>query len=264
MSLFHSPEFCDLNGLPILRDEDTGASLLIGPERGSYGGFAGFADAYTMEKLLRLAPPRCAIKLAPADYDIERFSRSMNTLHKAGFLVDAADLSYVLRPLDINFTNGMSTGAAKKLAKGERARFVSHKLERADWRRAHALLHANRVRQGYAPPIPLSSIEAVERALPGTYHFFATHAAGKMIAAAITVKVEDDILYIYSWGDAEKNEDSPTTHLFSAIYEEACFMSCRLLDAGTCVANGAFNEGIADFKESLGFRPSVKITMARK
>lgn len=261
MSLFHAPEFVRLHDLDMVILDGDG--LLFGPARGSYGGFTAGCSQAQMHALLKYAARRCAIKLAPADYDLRLFSQSVSALHAEGFKVESADLAYTLRPLDINFTAGMSAGAAKKLAKAERAGFHSRKLERNEWRRAHALIHANRLRQGYATPIPLADIEAVESALPGSYLFFGTFSSNAMMAAAITVKVEADVLYIYAWADAEKNEDSPTTHLFSAIYEEACFLSCRLLDAGTCVANGVFNAGIAAYKESLGFRPSLKATMRR-
>ncbi len=104
----------------------------------------------------------------------------------------------------------------------------------------------------------------LERALPGTHHFFGTFDKQRMIAAAICLKVREDILSIYAWGDAEKNEYAPTVQLCECIYEEACIMQCRLLDAGISTENGAPNMGLINFKQALGFLPSVKATMVRR
>ena len=52
--------------------------------------------------------------------------------------------------------------------------------------------------------------------------------------------------------------------LCERIYEEACYMSCRVLDAGISTENGVPNPGLIRFKEGLGFLPSVKVTMVRK
>ncbi len=264
MSLFHTPEFMALNGLHgIATDSGAGGSmLLLGPERGTYGGFQDAYGLDIMEELLKRAPQDCTIKLAPASHDIVLFSRSVNVLHRAGFLMHAADLNYDLCPRNINFTAGMSDGARKKLAKCERARFVSRKVERTEWKRAHAMLHKSRLDMGYAPPIPLAAITAVEDALPGSYLFFATYHEDAMVAAAITVRVREDISYVYCWGDIGKTEYAPVVHLFSVIYEDACNAGCRVLDAGTCLSHGVPSVGLQNFKMSLGFLPSVKCTMA--
>lgn len=260
MSLFHSPEFVALNDLTLLRQGE--ASLLLGPERGTYGGFAAPYDLQTMQELLE-SVPACTIKLAPASHDLELFSRSMNALHRAGFTIEYVDLNYELKPLSIDFASGLSDGARKKLAKCERAGFDSRLLEKSEWKSAHKLIWLNRHRAALELSLPLHAIEALETALPGTYRFFGTFDANRMIAAAICVMVEPDVMYVYAWGDAEKNEYAPTVHLCERIYEEACFMSCRLLDVGISTVQGVPNTGLSRFKESLGFSPSAKVTVRR-
>lgn len=261
-SLFHSPEFVALNGLTLIRQGS--AALLLGPERGTYGGFAEAYDLQTMQELLDAAPRACTVKLAPASQDLRLFSRSMNALHRAGFMLEYADLNYDLRPQDINFAGGLSDGARKKLAKCERAGFHSRPLERKEWARAHTLIAENRRRAERTLSVAYKSLCELETARPGTHRLFGTFDAERMIAAAICVMVEPDITYIYAWGDAEKNEYAPTVQLCECIYEEAAFSGCRLLDAGISTERGVPNPGLIRFKESLGFMPSVKATMVRR
>ena len=258
MSIFHTKEFIALNALPVVRRD--GVAFLPGPQRGTYGGFDAVRDLKTMQEMV--AESNCtSVKLAPASHDLQLFSLSMHVLHQAGFLVDYVDLNYERCPRNADFAEGISDGARKKLAKCKRAGFQSRMLEREEWSKAYRLIADNRKRAGHVLSLPFESILALEKALPGTHDFFGTFDGNKMIAAAITLKVQPDILYVYAWGDAEKNEYAPTVQLCECIYLEACFSACRLLDIGIGTLMGAENPGLIAFKESLAFRPSAKVTM---
>lgn len=269
MSLFHSPEFVALNGLTLIERPWTGsARLLLGPERGTYGGFCEAPDVRLMDSLIAEIPYTATgihtIKLAPSSHDPNLFSLSVNALSRAGFAIGCADLNYDLVPGNLSFIEIINRAQRKKLAKCAREGFRSGPLDQAEWPAAYALLKENRLRAGHELSLPWTAICDLETALPGTYRFFATWDGERMIAAAICVLVEPDILYVYAWGDAEKTTFAPTVQLAQAIYEEACFMSCRLLDAGRSTLDGVPNDGLIAFKESLGFRPSLKLTMVRR
>lgn len=260
-SLFHSDPFVRLNALHTVTLD--GSTLIAGPHAGTYGGFSECENLPRMEVMASMLPAACTVKLAPASHGIELFSRSMNVLHRAGFMLQHADLNYDTTNLSFPFVDRLASGARKKLAKCERAGFHSRTLESREWRTAHKLIWTNRHRAGRELSLGLDKIEELEDALPGTYKFFGTFDGNKMIAAAICVMVEADILYVYAWADAEKNEFAPTVHICECIYEEAAFTQCRLLDVGTSTVEGVPNAGLIHFKESLGFRPSIKATMRR-
>lgn len=262
-SLFHTPEFIALHGIRACGPD--ACRLLIGPHAGTFGGFSHAAPLEVMEAVLALAPQECEVKLAPASHDMALFSRSMNALHRAGFMLAYADLNYERKPGLLDFAAGISDGARKKLAKCERAGYSSMLLSDLNLQRAaHRLLEANRERMGVRLSLSWEALAALERALPDTYSFFGTFDGDAMIAAAICARVREDVLYVYAWGDAQKNEYAPTVHLARTIYEEACYGGYRLLDAGISTVQGVPNAGLIRFKESLGFTPSVKATMVRK
>ena len=250
MSLFHSPEFVGLNGLKAFDLE--GCRLLVGPERGTYGGFDRVAPPCVYDALLAKAGP-CRVKLAPTSHDPVLFALSMNALARAGFGVEAVEVNYDLMPTSFS----PSYGNAKKLRKCNEAGFVSRPLERAEWADAHAFLVRDRERAGHHLSVPLGAIESLESLKPGTHQFYGTFS-DRLIAAAICLWVNPDILYVYAWG-AEKSEYSPTVHLCSEIYKTPC----RILDAGISTLDGMPNLGLMRFKESLGFKPSAKVIMRR-
>lgn len=263
MSLFHSPEFVRLASVPNL--ELNGCTLLIGPHAGTYGGFSNAEDLNVMESLVDATPVACTVKLAPASHDLRLFSRSMNVLHRAGFMLEYADLNYGLAPRSLDFNARIDRSQRKKLAKCYRAGYESVRIENLElMRSAYDLICANRRRAGLELSLHWKNLRALETALPGTYRFYATFDGDRMIAAAICVMIEADILYIYAWGDAEKNEYAPTVQLCEAIYTDACLSGMRLLDAGISTERGIPNYGLIRFKESLGFVPSLKATMARR
>ncbi len=268
MSVFHSPEFVRLNGLKLIDAErlvgtTEPCSLLLGPEMGTYGGFSCVTSIDRMEGLLLYAPRECLVKLAPAGHDLQLFSLSLNVLNRAGFCLEHSELNYE-REIGPEFESLLSSGARKKLAKCEREGFRSVKLEtRLEWWLAYRLIEINRERQGVSLSVPFGSIEKMEQALPGTYVFFGTYDDKRLVAAAITVRVRSDILYIYAWGDAEQTEFSPTTHLCGEIYRYASLNGYRMLDAGISTLRAVPNKGLIAYKESLGFKPSVKVTMVR-
>ncbi len=263
MSLFHSAEFIRLHAVEAIGPD--ACRLLLAPHAGTFGGFSHAAPLDVMEAVLALAPQLAQVRLAPASHDMALFSRSMNALHRAGFMLEHVELNYDLVPSDIEFAARLEPGARKKLAKCDRAQFQSIELEDLNLQRAaHRLLEENRRRAGLALSLSWASLMALEHALPGTYRFFGTFAGDAMVAAAICVRLSPAVLYIYAWGDTGKSEFAPTVQLARTIYEEACFGGYRLLDAGISTLAGVPNTGLIRFKESLGFRPSVKITMERR
>ena len=216
MSLFHSSEFVGLHGLTMYVDGD--AKLLLGPERGTYGGFEGCERMAQMEALLTYAPRACTIKLAPASHDLQLFSRSMNVLQRAGFAITHIDLNYDMRPTVLTFEDRCDHGARKKLAKCERAGYRSFKLQRSQWHEAYRLISENRECAGRKLALSWVSLVRLEQALPETHELYGTFNSERMIAAAITLKIRPDVRLIYAWGDAEKNEFAPTVSLCKEIY----------------------------------------------
>lgn len=261
MSIFHSDAFCKLNGLQAYRIADT--CFLAGPSRGTYGGFHGCKTMDQMASLMCLVNGEAFVKLAPQGHDPVLFAKSFYVLMHHGFRVHYADLNYERRCLNIDFSEGLSSGARKKLSKCERAGLQCSELARNSWKRAHAMIAANRERSGHSLSMSLQSILETDKAIPGAYRFFGVFDDADMVAAAITVRLSDDLLYVWAWGDAKKNELSPTTMLAKHIYEQCAFMGSKLMDIGIATEKGIPNYGLMRFKESLGFTPSLKLTMYR-
>jgi hypothetical protein len=86
-----------------------------------------------------------------------------------------------------------------------------------------------------------------------------------MIAAAICVRVNSEILYVYSWGERSGFEGiSPVTVIAAALYRFSRSADIACLDVGTSSVQGEPNPGLFAFKKSLGAKPSIKMYLSKE
>lgn len=231
----------------------------MSPLRGTYCGFSGYGTD-DMQKVIDLLPTgKCTIKLAPSGHDQRLFAESMNVLVRNGFLIDVAELNYEREVTD-SFLSQVSKGNQK-----------------CYWRKAHdtklppysflgvsagifSLISDNRKRKGNQLSMSFEQICEMHFATNSVISFLVPDNS----AAAICIRLSPDILYVYAWGDADNEKNSPTVYLAAHIYEYCLHEKIRLLDIGTATEkDGTPNFGLMAFKERLGFTPSLKLTMVR-
>ena len=86
-----------------------------------------------------------------------------------------------------------------------------------------------------------------------------------LIASSICIKVSDEVLYVFYWGDIPlESSHSPIIILSSFLYEFCLENKFKILDIGTSTSNGEPNYGLVRFKENIGFKESLKYTMEFK
>ncbi len=101
-------------------------------------------------------------------------------------------------------------------------------------------------------------------ALPESVLGFGCYQGGEMVASAVCIRVNSQILYIFYWGESPGFESwSPVSLLAQSIYDYAASSGYRLLDAGTATLSGEPNHGLISYKKALGFVESLKITLEK-
>lgn len=261
MSIFHEQAFIVLHGLNALHDADR--TLLMGPSRGTYGGFE---DAYSVEEMLSLSSGTSGtIKLAPQSHDPVLFARSVNALMQCGYSVKFADLNHDMRVTATPFRELLADGSRKNLDRCWRAGYTSRVLKESEWPQGHELVRWQRMQKGIEFSMTFAQWLEMRTLFPTRVWMMGTFADnGVLVAAGMLVAVRSDILYVYAW-DGIHDANAPTVHLAGAIYGYAQEHKFRLLDAGTSTLNGSSEgkEGLIFFKEALGFLPCLKLTMRR-
>lgn len=105
--------------------------------------------------------------------------------------------------------------------------------------------------------------EAISR-FPGRYLPFAVHAEGKMVAAAIAIRVSSRVLSLfYIDHDADYDKLSPPVLLIATLYDYCVANHVLLLDLGTSSLPTGPNLSLLSFKMRMGAAPSIKATLRK-
>ena len=270
MTLFHSRAYFDLHAgahylqagsavLPIWSSGGTNHS----PLRGTFAG----PSAGTMQDIEGVVGQALALrgqqhyKLAPQGHDGAHFATTYNVLTRLGFKVSQHDLNYERPVIGLGaFENGLSRGEQKHL----------HACDRAGWRAEltpldhglYGVIADNRIRKGRALSMSYDAVKAMDTTFPGALLCFRI-TRNIDLASAICLRLSPDIVYVYAWGDIAGCEHSPIVMLAAGIYDWCAGEGVKIMDIGTATEDGVPNPGLTAFKERLGFRPSLKLTMSR-
>jgi len=268
MSIFHSPAFCNLHRMDLANGiipwgYVSNLDEWRSPTVGTFGGFSG-GTIEDMEKAIFEFPlGRKIISLAPQSHDENLFMRSVSVLDKHGFKVKHGDINYSIEVDDKPLSVRMVGGHRKKLAKCERAGFDAKELNKSEWLSAYALLDANRRRKDRKLSMSYQQMMEQDEAIPHLMKVFGVFDGTKLLSAAICVRVKPDVQYVYAWGDSGDSEFAPTIMLASHIYDHCLTNKIRIMDIGISTENGVPNLGLMKFKENLGFKQSIKLTMVK-
>jgi hypothetical protein len=244
------------------------------PARGTFGGFSASEDV-TLEVLGRFqraveqalasrGARHSQIVLAPASHDLPLFSKSFNVLARSGYAVQSQDLSFDLAVNERPLLERMESGNRKRLNKCLRAGFVAERLAPARYAEAYQVIAANRRRRGFPMTMSYEQVAEMVEGFGERVRVFGVSRSAELIAAAISMAVTDAVLYVAYWGDVDGMQDhSPVVQLAACVYEHCQSSGISLLDAGTSTVAGEPNAGLIRFKRSLGFRESLKLTLAK-
>lgn len=203
------------------------------------------------------------VTLPPVCYAPQMLSHQQEILGLLGFRVDYADLNFhwpIVAPT-----------ADKFLRKAER--WKRNKALREGWRACnvrqtnlHDLYHfilESRLRKGFELSLSEDTFVALLTKFPNEYEVFEVrNEQQELLAAAVTLAVSDEILYIFYTADSlAARRLSPVVLLHTYIYEYAYNQGFKIIDLGTASLHGFINEGVARFKTHLGASRSEKVSM---
>ncbi len=112
-------------------------------------------------------------------------------------------------------------------------------------------------------PVTISSEEYKDLSLklPGVYQYAGVYLEETLVANAVFVHVNKDVLYYFlGASDPEYAAVSPSVLLLEAMYEYAQRQHYKMIDLGISSVNGKLNEGLHLFKKHIGAMDSRKNT----
>ena len=123
------------------------------------------------------------------------------------------------------------------------------------------LIQKTLARKGYPVSMTYDDLYKTISVLSDKYLLFGIFDDKKLIAASVSVRISKRILYnFYHADDFSYRSTSPMVMLIKEIYQYCQQNDVRLLDLGISTETGKINEGLFNFKKSLGCSTSEKNT----
>jgi hypothetical protein len=281
--LFHRPEFIfrhPEDDIIVFEADHTriyfsrSGNLLTSLDRSPFGSFvmtpdSQEADLYSLvEKMLlwsaKHGTTNLVIRSFPEIYQSPHNSLIRNVLVKSGFGVKYEDITQVI---EVSAARSMKLNIHKqrRIRQAESLSFSFRQLPVDYLDEAYERIVESRESKGYPITMTLKDLKVMFRLFPDEYLLFGVFDQSKLIAAAVCIKVNSEILYCFYVGDAlAYRHHSPVTLLTSKVFEYCRANHFKMLDLGMSTDKGILNKGLYAFKKSFGSIESRKLTFLKQ
>lgn len=245
------------------------------PIKGTFGGIEVNPNTsyYVKEEIIQnvlkflknLGARKITISSPPFAHNNQKSNSIFNILLNSGFQVSNHEINHAIEIDNTPLIDKMRRNNKKRLKKCQREGFLFELLKnKEDCKKVYNVIAENRKNKGYKISMSFQQIMEMTSLFPKDIYFFQTSFEGKIAASSICIKITNDILYVFYWGDIKGFEHySPISHLASGIYNFAKENAFKLMDVGTSSVQGMLHHGVAIFKENLGFSTSLKLTYSK-
>lgn len=203
--------------------------------------------------------------LPPEMYENELINTLVAAFFSQGFKAKSIELNNYFdldKIVDMETYLKRSTHKVRKNYKNAlKNELVFKQIEIEDFEKAYDVIKINREQMGYPLKISKQQMQDLINMETLVVRAFIIEKQEKPIAAALIFDVTEEISQVVYWGDileyrAERAMDLLTSNIF-IFYKK---LKKKYLDIGPSSEYGIINEGLADFKKSIGCNTNVKIT----
>ncbi len=224
----------------------------------------GLVD-HTLEVIGGMGVRRIRVKARPGSYSQnEPYVR--HALVRRGVAMVSTELSYGI-PLD-----GLADRAAYRASlKAPARRALRHADEEPftyelattddEFAVGYEVIATNRASRGHPLGLSLDYLLELRRDLGERIRFFVLRHAGTPVASALLYRLRPDIELVEYWGDAHDLQRSPMNRLAEEVCATAIDEGVRLVDLGISSVNGVPNDGLIQFKQSIGADAELRIDL---
>ena len=217
--------------------------------------------SYIKDTLKKAGAVSVTIRQAPACYQPATTGRIHEVLMAHGFRLKYSDCNQHLPVDTASFQSRLDDQKKRRLNKIKSLETRIEILDTIDSDVWFDLLRRSREHKDF--PVTISSEEYKDLAfkLTGVYQYAGIYMAEKMVANAVFVRVNKDVLYYFlGASDPDYAAVSPSVLLIETMYEYAQRQHYKMIDLGISSVNGELNEGLHLFKKHIGAMDSRKNT----
>lgn len=201
---------------------------------------------------------KMSITLAPDIYNGGMTSLTSGIAANSGLSV-VYDYNYHL-PLEGDPVTRLQPSARNKYnhaCKGALRLVMLDSASEDDVARAYAVIADNRREHGYPLRMSLDDVLVTIRIIPSAFAVVSDKDGNDVAAAQVFFPV-DGVGEVIYWGDRGAYSSLRPMNFLAVELCRALAERCRILDLGPASTDGVPNEGLCDFKASLGAVPSLK------
>ncbi len=251
-----------------------GGDSFLSPLRGSYGGLylssasrdislirdtLDWVVSFVQENKGR----KLMITLPPMAYDEDFLSEQSNVLLGLGFKVARCEINYSSH-VDANFIQSWHHGNRKRLRQCVEDGFECDSVNIDGLEEVYGVLAQNRAQRGRALSMAYENIKTMFEKFPTKMYAHRVKSKdGSVVAASISMRIENGIHYVFYWGEVAAHNRSPVVMIANEIFNLCMGDGCRILDLGVSTLDGVPNLGLIRFKKNLGCKASLKFTFSR-
>lgn len=251
---------------------EIGLGYYRSPLRGTYGSIS-FKENLSLELksnsvkkvisfLENLGVKKVEIVSRPFSHHVHDESSLLNIYLNQGFVISSHEINHSIKVDHNPFFEKMMRNNKKRFNKCKRANFVFEMVHSiCEIGEVYQIIKENREGNGYKISMTIDQILKMYDTFNDSIYFFKTTYNGQCIASSMCIKLNNNVLYVFYWGDKQGYEQfSPVVFLANGIYDFAYQNKFKLIDVGTSSLKGRINFGLATFKQNLGFTISPKLT----
>ena len=208
------------------------------------------------------------VRLRPGYYGRDEVSTSFALLN-SGFRVESCDYSLAI-PLgglqsSEEYATMLPKAARKALRHSFSEPFSSHLADSyEDWSAAYEVIRENRSSKGYSLALNLDYIFRLRNLFPDRVRFLILRYDELPVAAALIYTVLPGKDLVVYWGDSRHSlKRSPMNRLAYEVVSDSLARRSTLLDLGSSSLRGVPNQGLIQFKQSVGGVSDLKLTLLR-
>lgn len=216
---------------------------------------------YIKETCQSLGATSITLRQAPVCYQPETSAAIHETLMKHGFQIKFSDVNQHISVTDAPFYTLLDDQKKRRLTKLKSTGARLEILDRIDSDTWYDVYVQSRIVKNFPVTISKEAYMDLSAKISGTYQYAGVYLEDTLLANAIFVRVNEDVLYYFlAASDADYASLSPSVFVLEAMYELAQKQQHKILDLGISSVNGQLNEGLHLFKKHVGAIDSQKNT----
>ena len=250
--------------------------VLLSPFSATFGGFEFVSEdvkLYQIDAALQSlsdwasSKKYIGIKIIPPPffYKEDFLAKTTNCMYRAGFETQNIELNYHFQTANLSDTYEQDIwyNAKKNLKKSNSFGLVFEKLDVSQGKLAYDIIAQNRSERGFPLRLTWEQLVKTNEVIP--MDFFLVKTTEETVGSAIVYHMAPSIVRIIYWGDLPQFSEYKTMNFLSynlfKYYKEH---GVKMIDIGHSTVDSVPNNGLCEFKESIGCSISLLYEFYKK